>query len=458
MSLPFLSPLSRRFGRIVGATVLLLALSAANLCLATEVKFGPGNKYSLQLPDSWTPPKVQKDGTFGADGPDGLSLNAMIGTTATAPEALMEKIIAGSTQKKAGYKLLEKGPFKSAAGRKVQLHRYQLDGKDGPTVWVDYYFQLAQNEVVVLVFAFPSNIAKSPKSEIETILDSVKVASAASQDESWLNSDATPASRPPAKTAPPSSTSSTTTGTTVTFASNCSVELPPGWTAKPADKHIEATGPEGTRLDGFSELTSTSLDSALTAHLSVFAKMPGYALVDTDSVATEAGAKGKLAYYRYNSNSGPVEEVGVIVEVAKNQLVTLRFLTPKKLDEKFHHAVDAIFSSLKISGTAATRPNAAPRDTPAQKPKLDPKTDEERAYQILDSINLAGTYVSDKRSMTLGADGRFEAKEGGKSFTGTYTSDSGTLRFKDSQGETFSLKREKDALVTPDGERLRKKR
>jgi hypothetical protein len=65
-----------------------------------------------------------------------------------------------------------------------------------------------------------------------------------------------------------------------------------------------------------------------------------------------AGAKGQLAYYRYNRTSGPTAEVGVIIKVAQNQLVTLRFLAPNspgKLDKNFSQAVEHIFSSLTIT-------------------------------------------------------------------------------------------------------------
>ena len=95
-----------------------------------------------------------------------------------------------------------------------------------------------------------------------------------------------------------------------------------------------------------------SLDSAVATHLGVFEKMVGYQLVDTDAVSTKAGAKGTLAFYRYNGKGGAVTELAVLIEVAKNQIVTLRFLVPKgptKLDPAFQSAVEAIFTSLKVN-------------------------------------------------------------------------------------------------------------
>ena len=412
--------------RIAGAAVCLFALAFTDLCSAATATFGPGNKYSIELPDTWTA-QLQKDQSLGANGSGGLTLNAFIGSTETSPEALMEKIITRSTEKKAGYKLIEKGTVKTKAGREAHLHRYQLDAKVGTEVWVDYYFQLAEQEVVILVFAFPSDAPKSIRGEIEAILNSVKVASAAGSDDSWLTAppdkpkesskaagagdseiagkyvstqqssdyiilkadgtmsyeisgesgtgtytrkgamtitlkfgddaddaklekdtivDAggkrwvrTTASSAPAAPKP--------AGTTITFATNCSVELPAGWTGKAAGARLEAKGPTGATLEGSSMKDATFAE----AHaLRVIALKKKFQEVDKDEISTKAGAKGTLVYLRYDDDT--TAEIAVYIQVKPDQLVTLRFVAPNapaKLDPNFQRAVEHIFSSLKIT-------------------------------------------------------------------------------------------------------------
>jgi hypothetical protein len=170
--------------RLVATAAFLLALSLTALGSAAEATFG--GHYTVQLPSSWTSRLDPTDNSLGANGPGEVSLNAMVATTETAPEALMEKISTKSEEKKAGYKLLEKGTVTSNSGHKANLHRYQLDAKDGPQMWIDYYFQLTPKEVVLLVFAFPMNSSTPPKKEIQAIFDSVKLSTTTtSNDESW---------------------------------------------------------------------------------------------------------------------------------------------------------------------------------------------------------------------------------------------------------------------------------
>jgi hypothetical protein len=180
--------------RIAAAGAFLLALSLAGLCSAAEVAFG--GHYTVQLPNGWTSKLDPTDNTLGANGPGELTLNAMVATTETPPEALMEKIATRSTEKKAGYKLLEKGVVTSTSGHKAHMHRYQLAAKDGPQMWIDYYFQLTEKEVVVLVFAFPMNSSVPPKKEIQAMFDSVKVATTTSKEDSWLSKPAEKSQKP----------------------------------------------------------------------------------------------------------------------------------------------------------------------------------------------------------------------------------------------------------------------
>ena len=157
---------------------------ARNFKPAAEVIFGgrdfpPLHNYSLQLPASWTV-QPQEDKSLGAHGPPGVSLSAFVISTVLSPEENMEKIITGSLQKKEpGYKVLEKGSLKNNASQQAHFVRYQRDATSG-FVWVDYYFQLADKEVVILVFSFPSGDSKSVKSVIEAIFNSVKVAASSS--------------------------------------------------------------------------------------------------------------------------------------------------------------------------------------------------------------------------------------------------------------------------------------
>ncbi len=188
MSLPFLFSGRPPAVRTLCLAVVLLTLSATERCSAAEVTFGgrdfpPLHNYSLQLPASWTV-QPQKDKSSGADlgahGPPGVSLSAFVVSNVLSPEAIMEKMITGSLEKKEpGYKLLEKGSLKNNAGQQAHFVRYQRDATSG-FVWVDYYFQLAEKEVVILVFSFPSGDSTSVKSVIEAIFNSVKVAAASS--------------------------------------------------------------------------------------------------------------------------------------------------------------------------------------------------------------------------------------------------------------------------------------
>lgn len=334
---------------MVGAAALLIAFFATNVCSAAEATFS-GN-YSVQLPGGWKA-DGQADKSVIGQGPEGVSFGFKAYPSDISPEEYMEKALA-NTEKRPGYKLIEKGPIKSGGGPKAQLLRYELDSPKGREVVAKYYFQLVEKQVVVLLFSWLSGVpAKSPKSDIEAIFNSVKVVSADGADESWLSSESPAAGTPRTSAAPPAPPGPKTSSTPVTFATNCSVELPAGWTGKASGKHIEATGPGGMRLDGFSEKSPMSVDLALAVHLDILEKMPGYELVDTDEISTKAGAKGKLSYYLYNGKSGPVAEAGVIIQVAKHQLATLRFLAPsasRKPDAAFQDAVEAIFSSLKIS-------------------------------------------------------------------------------------------------------------
>ncbi len=153
-------------------------------------------------------------------------------------------------------------------------------------------------------------------------------------------------------TAPAAPAAPKTAGTQVAFATNCSVELPAGWTGKASDKYLQGKGPDKSTIDGFSVESAMSVEEALDQHLSIFGKMPGYELLTTNDFVTNAGAKGKMAYYHYKPASGATAEVGVVIKVAPNQLVTLRFLAPnttKKLSKAFIDGTATISASLKIS-------------------------------------------------------------------------------------------------------------
>lgn len=351
MSFPFFFSDVRLSTRIAGAAVLVFALAAPELCSAAEKTFG-GN-YSVQLPAGWSG-ELQEDKSLIGQNADGITFGFKAYPSDISPEEYMAKAL-GNTEKRAGYKLIEKGPVKSSGGRKAQLLRYQTDGKNGPEIAVKYYFQLVDKEVVVLLFSWvASAITKSPKADIETIFDSVKVATAAGKDDSWLNSDANPAASPGGKAAPPASTSPTTRGTPVTFATNCSVEIPAGWTGKAVGTHLEGKGPGGVILDGFSVQGAMALDDAVAELTTVFEKtFKGYKLLDTAHVFTAAGAKGTVVLYRHTGKTGPQSELGLcaVIKAADNQIVTLRFAasnTPK-LEDSLLNAVQAIYKSLKIT-------------------------------------------------------------------------------------------------------------
>ena len=350
--------------RLVAATVVLFALSFAALCSAAEATFGPGRHYSVQLPDGWVSKLDEKDNTLGANGPGRVTLNAMVATTETSPEALRDKITTRSTEKKAGYKLLEKGTATSKSGHKAHVHRYQLDSNDGPQMWIDYYFQLAQKEVVLLVFAFPMDSAKPPKKEIEAILDSVKVVTTANKDESWTDSSAEPAASPRTNTDPPAPAGPKASGTAVTFATNCSLELPAGWTGKAVGTHLEGKGPDGAILDAFSVQGAMTVDQAVAQLVEMFEKtFPGYKQMEVADVVTRAGAKGKAVYFRHNGKAGALSDLGlaVVIKVSDNQLVTLRFAAPNtpKLDDAMMDAVHATYRTLKVTAPAQTAPKTA---------------------------------------------------------------------------------------------------
>lgn len=415
---------------MVSAALTLFALSFTELTAAAEETFGPNRHYSVQLPQGWVSTLDEKDNTLGATGPGSVTLNAMVATTQTSPEGLMEKIITNSEQKKAGYKLLEKGTVTSKSGHKAHLHRYQLDSKDGPQMWIDYFFQLTDKEVVVLVFAFPMNSATPPKKEIQSMFDSVKVTANASKDESWTDSNSSSADSKPASrensdlagtyaggnqtmTLKPDGTfvakdenksftgtytrsgailkftdshgetfrleidqgallnsdgtrlvkktqsaneprqrdetapaAPKTTGTRITFATNCSVELPAGWTGKVVGEKLQAKGPNGATLEGTS-IDGVDLPEIMALRAVSFKTK--VTEVDKDEVSTAAGAKGKLVYYRYDDKGGPTAEIDVFIKTPK-QVVTLKFIAPNsptKLDSNFSRAVEQIYSSLK---------------------------------------------------------------------------------------------------------------
>ena len=191
MSLPFLFSGRSSLVRTLGLAVLLLTLSATERCAAAEVTFGgprpmqrpefaPLHNYSLQLPANWTV-QPREDRSVGADlaahGPPGVSLSAFLISTVLSPEANMEKVITGTLEKKPGYKFLEKGSLKNNPGQQAYFVRYQHDGASG-FVWVDYHIQLAEKEIVILVFSYPSADSQSGKSVIEAIVNSLKIVAA----------------------------------------------------------------------------------------------------------------------------------------------------------------------------------------------------------------------------------------------------------------------------------------
>jgi hypothetical protein len=191
MILPILSLSDRRPGRIVVAVAFLLALCSTRFCSAAEVSFG-GN-YSLQLPASWTA-KPGKDKAI-VGGTRGVNFSANAFPTKQSPEEIMENAI-GLTEKKAGYKLIEKGSVKSSAGLTASLFRFQLEEGGPAFMGVNYYFRVGENDVVALVFGIASDTPKSIKSEIEAIFNSVKMVSAPAAEDSWLSKPAEKSQKP----------------------------------------------------------------------------------------------------------------------------------------------------------------------------------------------------------------------------------------------------------------------
>jgi hypothetical protein len=178
--------------RIVATTLpVLLILSPAESCLAAEVTFGPAGEYSMQLPPGWTA-KPQKDNkSFTVEGPGGVVLLAYAGGSTYSLEEMVEKNLA-DLGKKPGFKVLDRGPLTTKAGLKAHLLRYQWDRNNVPETTANYYVRLADTQVAVLVFVVPSSSGppKSYRSDIESIVNSVKLASAAGDGDSWLTTPA----------------------------------------------------------------------------------------------------------------------------------------------------------------------------------------------------------------------------------------------------------------------------
>ena len=159
--------------RVLPLAVLLLGLGAIEPCTAAEVTVGG---YSLQLPEGWEV-QGQDAKSLAAGEPGGMSLNAFAISTVLSPEENMQKMITDNLEKKPGYKFLEKGSVKNSAGNQGCFVRYQRDATSG-RVWVDYYFQVADKQILILVFGYPGANSTSVKGVIETIFNSVKVAAA----------------------------------------------------------------------------------------------------------------------------------------------------------------------------------------------------------------------------------------------------------------------------------------
>ncbi|MEY2562259.1 MAG: hypothetical protein QOH88_452 [Verrucomicrobiota bacterium] len=190
MSFPFFFGVSRPFGRtIVGAVVLLLLVSAAEICSATEVTFG-GN-CSFELPPGWTQKSREDKSSFLAEGPGGVRLLVKSGESTYSLEEMLAQNLS-VFEKKPGFKVLDKGSLTTKAGLKAQLLRYQTDRNNVPETTANYYLQLADKHIAIFVFMLPpgSGPSKSYRSDIEAIVNSVKSASAASDDDSWLTKPA----------------------------------------------------------------------------------------------------------------------------------------------------------------------------------------------------------------------------------------------------------------------------
>jgi hypothetical protein len=181
MSLPFTFAAPPVFGRVFGAAVLLLALSAPGLCFAAEKTFS--DTYSVELPAGWTG-DLQKDKSLMGAGPGGVSFGFKAYPSDVSPAEYVEKALA-NTEKRPGYKLIEKTAVKTSPDRKALRIRYQTDGPKGTESLVKFYFQLVDKEVVILLFQLPNFSSASAKNDIEAIFNSVKVATAAGQEDSW---------------------------------------------------------------------------------------------------------------------------------------------------------------------------------------------------------------------------------------------------------------------------------
>ena len=461
---PLFDPVRSSLRVFTAILLTVLVLSPVDSCVAKEVTLA--GKYSMQLPDGWTAPVQSKTELEGV-GPGKAELWAgVFETDKPVGEVQADEIIG--LNGKAGYKVIERGAVKHSSGSTAQLSRFQW-GSDGKTIGgAAYSLRLAPKEVVMLVVQAPMESVKTVKNDIQAIFNSIKPATATgSTEDSWLTTPAEESkgdskatggkNSSMGSTAPTAATAPKTAGTRVTFATNCSVELPSGWTAKPSGKYLEGKGPGGAIVDGSSVRSAMSVEEALAQHLSVFEKMPGYDLVDTDEISTTAGAKGHLAYYHYKPTSGPTAEVGVVIKVSKNQIVTLRFLAPnaaRKLDENFQSAVEAIFSSLKVTSGDLSAEKSTGNS------KASGEDDSDHALQVLKLMQLAGKYVYQPKPanyILLKADGTFALNQDGATHTGSYTLNGTALAFQFSEDNIDTLQLEKNTIVDKHGGRWVKK-
>ena len=175
----------------MAAAAFLFVFSLTALCSGAEATFS--DNYVVQLPAGW-PGDLQSDKSLTGQTPDDVGFGFKAYPSDITAEEYVGKALA-NTEKRPGFKLIEKGAVKNSAGQTAQFLRYQTDEKKGPQIFVKYYLQLLDKEVVVLLFTWPASHAKPPKTEVQATFNSVKARPAAAQEDSWLSKPAEKSSK-----------------------------------------------------------------------------------------------------------------------------------------------------------------------------------------------------------------------------------------------------------------------
>ncbi|MEY2562258.1 MAG: hypothetical protein QOH88_451 [Verrucomicrobiota bacterium] len=231
----------------------------------------------------------------------------------------------------------------------------------------------------------------------------------------------------------------------VTLAGKYSLELPDGWTAPIESKtELEGKGPGKAELWAGIFETDKPVEEVNADEIIGMNSEAGYKVIERGIVKHSSGSKAQLSRFQLGTE-GQIVGVAYTLRLTPKEVVMLVVRMPAESMKTARSDIQAIFNSIKPTAASGAE------DTWLTKP-AESKGDSKSTSG--ENSNIAGTYASDKLSMLLKADGTFVAQDRGKSLTGTYTRDGTTLRFKDSNGETFRLKFEGEALVTPEGSRL----